>query len=77
MTDLGVELADLARVEETSPLVNALTNDVSINDVAQVILHWGGLPVMSDDEREVGDMVAAAQSLLLNMGTVSEDGEST
>ncbi|MFT4963527.1 MAG: hydroxyethylthiazole kinase, partial [Halobacteriales archaeon] len=42
-----------------------------------VILHWGGLPVMSDDEREVGDMVAAAQSLLLNMGTVSEDGEST
>jgi hydroxyethylthiazole kinase len=32
---------------------------------------------MSDDAREVGDMVAGAQGLLLNMGTVSEDGEAT
>lgn len=72
-----VDLLDLATVEETSPLVNALTNEVTVNDVAQVILHWGGLPVMSDDEREVADMVAGAQSLLLNMGTVSEDGEAT
>jgi hydroxyethylthiazole kinase len=69
--------ADLATVAETGPLVNALTNDVTVNDVAQIILHWGGLPVMSDDEREVADMVAAAQACLLNMGTVSETGEAT
>nr|WP_264371549.1 hydroxyethylthiazole kinase [Halorubrum halophilum] len=30
---------------------------------------------MSDDVREVADMVASAQGLLLNMGTVSEAGE--
>jgi hydroxyethylthiazole kinase len=64
-------------VRETTPLVNALTNEVTVNDVANVTLHWGGLPVMSDDAREVGDMVAGAQGLLLNMGTVSEDGEAT
>jgi hydroxyethylthiazole kinase len=74
--DLDLD-AGLAAVEETGPLVNALTNDVTVNDVAQVILHWGGLPVMSDDEREVADMVAAAQACLLNMGTVSETGEAT
>ena len=62
-------------VQEKTPLVNALTNKVTVNDVANVTLHWGGLPVMSDDAREVADMVAGAQGLLLNMGTVSETGE--
>jgi hydroxyethylthiazole kinase len=77
MSHPEVDLAALSAVEDASPLVNAFTNEVTVNDVAQVILHWGGLPVMSDDEREVADMVAGAQSLLLNMGTVSEEGEST
>jgi hydroxyethylthiazole kinase len=67
----------LETVAEKSPLINAITNTVTINDVAQVILHWGGLPVMSDDKREVGDMVAASEACLLNMGTVSEVGEAT
>jgi hydroxyethylthiazole kinase len=75
---MTVDLDDsLGAVAGASPLVNAVTNNVTVNDVAQVILHWGGLPVMSDDEREVGDMVAAAQACLLNMGTVSEEGEAT
>ncbi len=86
MTDDGSEPVDpaaidlgraRAAVEETTPLVNALTNEVTVNDVANVTLHWGGLPVMSDDDREVADMVAGAQGLLLNMGTVSEEGEAT
>jgi hydroxyethylthiazole kinase len=78
VTTLDLDLdSGLAAVEEAGPLVNALTNDVTVNDVAQIILHWGGLPVMSDDEREVADMVAAAQACLLNMGTVSETGEAT
>ncbi|WP_336325977.1 hydroxyethylthiazole kinase [Halovenus sp. HT40] len=75
---MTVDLTEsLDAVAEESPLVNAVTNNVTVNDVAQVILHWGGLPVMSDDEREVGDMVAASQACLLNMGTVSEEGEAT
>ena len=75
---MTVDLSEaLGTVADESPLVNAVTNNVTVNDVAQIILHWGGLPVMSDDEREVGDMVAAAQACLLNMGTVSEAGEAT
>lgn len=64
-------------IEGTEPLVNAVTNAVTTNDVANTVLHWGGLPVMSDDVREVADMVATAQACLLNMGDVSEDGEET
>lgn len=72
----GLDPADtLAAVADAEPLVNALTNDVTVNDVANIALHWGGLPVMSDDEREVGEMVAAADACLLNIGTVSKRGE--
>lgn len=72
----GLDLAEArATVREATPLVNALTNAVTVNDVANATLHWGGLPVMSDDDREVASMVAGAQGLLLNMGTVSEASE--
>ncbi len=69
--------AVLGSIEGTTPLINSVTNNVTVNDVANVTLHWGGLPVMSDDEREVADMVAAADGCLLNMGTVDEAGEAT
>ena len=69
--------AALDAIIETSPLVNSVTNNVTVNDVANITLHWGGLPVMSDDEREVGEMVALAQACLLNMGTVDDEGERT
>ena len=73
-----VDLADaLDSIAEVEPLINAVTNNVTVNDVANITLHWGGLPVMSDDEREVADMVAAADGCLLNMGTVDESGEAT
>ena len=73
-----VDLADaLDSITEVEPLINAVTNNVTVNDVANITLHWGGLPVMSDDEREVADMVAAADGCLLNMGTVDESGEAT
>jgi hydroxyethylthiazole kinase len=71
-------LADrLAAVPEQRPLVEAVTNDVTVDQVAQTVRNWGGLPVMSDDAREVGEMVAGASACLLNMGTVSEAGEET
>jgi hydroxyethylthiazole kinase len=67
----------LARVPAERPLVEAVTNEVTVDQVAQTIRNWGGLPVMSDDAREVGEMVAGASACLLNMGTVSEAGEET
>jgi hydroxyethylthiazole kinase len=78
MPETGVNLAGaLGSIADAQPLINAVTNNVTVNDVANVTLHWGGLPVMSDDEREVADMVAAADACLLNMGTVDETGEAT
>ncbi len=72
--DLADGLATLAGAE---PLVHALTNDVTTDDVAQVIRHWGALPVMSQDDREVADMVRTAAACLLNTGTLDAGTEET
>ncbi len=78
MTGLALDLDEgLAAVAGAQPLVHALTNSVTTNDVAQVVLHWGGLPVMSQDDREVADMVAAAAACLLNTGTLDATSEET
>ena len=78
MTQWSVDVdGALAAVAEATPLVNAITNDVTVNDVANVILELGALPVMSDDRRDAVEMVAGAQSLLLNTGDVSESGVET
>ena len=74
----AVALPDaLERVVETTPLVAAVTNKVTVAEVAQVIDNWGGLPVMSEDDREIDEFVAAAQAVLLNVGTITESQEVT
>ncbi|MES3517025.1 MAG: hydroxyethylthiazole kinase [Natronomonas sp.] len=67
----------LAAVTEAAPLVNSITNSVTVNDVANIVLYWGGLPVMSNDDREVADMIDIADACHLNMGDVSAGGEET
>ena len=74
--DLDLDTA-LAAVDEAAPLVNAITNDVTVTDVANAVLEWGALPVMSDDRRDAVEMVAGAEALLLNTGDVSETGVET
>ncbi|MFB6125759.1 MAG: hydroxyethylthiazole kinase [Halolamina sp.] len=74
--DLDLDAAFDA-VAETRPLVHCITNDVTVNDVANVVQYWGGLPVMADDREDATEMVRGAQALLLNMGTVSATGLET
>lgn len=67
------DLASTIRtLEETEPLVQAVTNEVTMNDVANCILHWGALPVMADSPGDAGEMVALAGALVCNVGQVPE-----
>lgn len=61
----------LTRVKEDQPLVHHITNNVTVNDCANVTLYWGGLPVMAYAKEEVAEMVNAAQTLVLNIGTLN------
>ena len=64
--------ASLLAIRETEPLVQHLTNEVTKNDLAQITLHWGALPVMSDAPDEAPEMVELAGGLLLNTGRMSK-----
>src|SRR6056297_2130391 len=74
VTDIdAATLVDSVRtIRETEPLVQSLTNTVTINDVANVTLHWGGLPVMADSPGDAGEMADFASALLINTGQIPE-----
>lgn len=62
----------IQRVREGRPLVHHITNYVTVNDCANIVLAIGGAPVMADDIGEVADIVAISSALVLNIGTLNQ-----
>ena len=62
----------LENVHKKAPIVQNITNFVTVNDCANIILACGGSPTMSDDIREVAETAAICQSLVANMGVVDK-----
>ncbi|MBR6217177.1 MAG: hydroxyethylthiazole kinase [Eubacterium sp.] len=62
----------LENVRERSPLVHNITNYVTVNDVANVILAIGASPIMSDDEEDAPDITAICGGLNINIGTLNK-----
>jgi hydroxyethylthiazole kinase len=61
----------LAEVKAKKPLVHHITNYVTVNDCANIVLALGGSPVMADDQAEAAEMTAIASALVLNIGTLN------
>ncbi len=61
----------LKDVKTKKPLVHHLTNYVTVNDCANIVLALGGSPVMADDAGEVEEMVGIASALVINIGTLN------
>ncbi|WP_433902991.1 hydroxyethylthiazole kinase [Sphingobacterium puteale] len=70
MEDLIIDL--LAQVRRQKPLVHNITNLVVMNSTANALLALGASPVMVHSPSEVREVVDLAQSLVLNIGTLSE-----
>lgn len=64
-------LANFTAVKEKSPLIHHITNYVTVNDCANIVIALGGSPVMADDLGEVAEMVSFASALVLNIGTLN------
>ena len=47
-------------------MVHSITNNVTINDCANIILAAGGTAIMAQDEREVEEITSHAQALVIN-----------
>ena len=61
----------LKNVYEKSPIVHCITNYVTVNDVANIILASGASPIMADDIGEVSDITSICNSLVINIGTLN------
>lgn len=58
--------------KQTTPLVHAITNYVTVNDCANIILAAGGSPIMADDINEVEEITSICNALAINMGTLNK-----
>lgn len=62
----------IENVRRTVPLVHNITNYVTVNDVANVILACGGSPIMSDEPADVEDITSICGGLNINIGTLNQ-----
>ena len=63
----------LENVRAKSPLVHNITNYVTVNDVANVLLAAGGSPIMSDDADDVEDITSICGGLNINIGKLNKN----
>lgn len=61
----------LNNVTKTNPLVHCITNYVTVNDCANILLAASSSPVMADDENEVEDITSISKALVINLGTLN------
>ena len=65
--------AYVENVRKNTPLVHNITNYVTVNDVANVLLACGGSPIMSDEPEDVEDITSICGGLNINIGTLNQN----
>ncbi len=60
----------LENVRAKRPLIHSITNYVTANDCANLLLACGASPVMACDENEVEDVTSICDGLSINIGTL-------
>lgn len=63
----------LNRVVQRHPLIDCITNFVTVNDVANGLLAIGASPVMADVKEEIQEFITISDGLLINMGATAPD----
>jgi hydroxyethylthiazole kinase len=77
MTDQFLERAArvVDTVREKKPLVDCITNVVTVNDCANILLSFGASPAMIDVFEESYDFAGISSALYLNLGTFGREQE--
>ena len=61
----------LENVRKKNPLIHNITNYVTVNDCANVVLACGASPIMADDREEVEEITTICGGLNINIGTLN------
>ena len=62
----------IENVRKNVPLIHNITNYVTVNDVANMLLACGASPIMSDEPEDVEDITAICGGLNINIGTLNK-----
>lgn len=73
--DAAMVASVLARVAQRRPRIHCLTNTVAQNVTANMLLAFGAIPSMASHPDEVAAVAAGAGAILINLGTISLEGE--
>lgn len=63
----------LENVRKNVPLVHFITNYVTVNDVANMMLACGGSPIMGDEIEDVEDITSICNATVINIGTLNKN----
>ena len=58
-------------VRQKTPLIHCITNYVTVNDCANMLLACGGSPIMADDPEDAVEITAICGGLNINIGTLN------
>ncbi len=59
----------LTDLRQKRPIVHCITNHVTANDCANLLLACGASPVMADSPVESAEVTSKSNALVLNLGT--------
>lgn len=62
----------LTYIQQEAPLIHCITNPISINDCANILLAIGARPIMAEHPDEVAKITAIAKGLALNLGNITD-----
>jgi hydroxyethylthiazole kinase len=76
MTNQVLYITELLKIRHQikvdKPLIHCLTNHISINDCANVVLAVGAKPIMAEHPAEVSDITASSKALAINLGNIND-----
>ncbi len=61
----------LKNLTDRKPLIHSITNYVTANDCANILLACGASPIMADDVNEAAEITSICDGLNLSLGTLS------
>lgn len=75
MTDSILEKSTnlIEKLRAESPLTHCITNVVTVRDCANAVLAVGGSPIMANAPEEAEEIVTIANSLVINIGTLTTE----
>ena len=61
----------LENVRSNCPLIHNITNYVTVNDCANIVIACGAAPIMADDKDEAAEISSICSGLNINIGTLN------